>query len=351
MNLNKILTAGLFLSLALGQLQRLPGLPVYAHDLILVLLLLNNFKRLKVYRPVVWFGLASLASLVLAATRLPLDQVLVGSLYLVRFLAYSLLINLKVDRRFLIFFSSAIAFLGLAQYLIVPDTRFLAGLNWDEHYYRLISPLFDPNFTGIILVLGLSLTYAYYRRTWWLYALYLPALLLTYSRSSYLALLAGGLYLALIKKKLRWFIIGGAVLALALLSLPRPGGEGVKLERLVSARQRISNYQLSIDFWRQSPVFGLGFDTLRYYRDNQASHSASGLDSSLLLVLVTTGVVGLAAYVNLLKHLWQKHPLMRLSLVALLTHSLFVNSLFYPWVMVWLFCLVFLDKAKTSGKL
>ncbi|MDZ4229052.1 MAG: hypothetical protein U1C50_02245, partial [Patescibacteria group bacterium] len=143
----------------------------------------------------------------------------------------------------------------------------------------------------------------------------------------------------------------GAVLALALLSLPRPGGEGVKLERLVSARQRISNYQLSIDFWRQSPVLGLGFDTLRYYRDNQASHSASGLDSSLLLVLVTTGVVGLAAYVNLLKHLWQNHPLMRLSLVALVTHSLFVNSLFYPWVMVWLFCLVSLDKDKTSGKL
>src|SRR3989304_8999963 len=112
---------------------------------------LVNFRRLKLFRPVVWFVLAGLASLTLAAFRLPPVNVLFSSLYLLRFLAYSLLLNIKIDRKYLLFFSSAIAVFGLAQYILIPDTRFLAVLNWDDHYYRLLSTLLDPNFTGIIL--------------------------------------------------------------------------------------------------------------------------------------------------------------------------------------------------------
>lgn len=351
MNLNKILIALLFLSLAFGQLQRLPGLPLYLHDLILLVLLLINRRRLKLFRPVLWFGLAGLISLVIAAFKLPLNEVLIGSLYLLRFLAYSLLIGLKIDRKFLLFFSTAIAVLGLAQYLFLPDTRFLFTLNWDDHYFRLISTLFDPNFTGIILVLGLILICFKRPLSRPLLVLHLSALLLTYSRSSYLALAAAGLYWALVTKKLKWFFLSLVVLAVVLLALPRPGGEGVKLERLFSIEQRMDNYREGISLWRQAPAFGLGFNTLRFYRNDFVSHAASGLDSSLLFVLATTGVIGLLTYLNLLMLLWRKNLLLRLSLTALLIHSLFVNSLFYPFVMIWLFTLVSLDKQPSSGKI
>ncbi len=341
--MSNLLTWLLFVSLAWGELQRLPGLPLYFHDFVLAALLLVNWRRLKLFKSVLWFGLAGALSLVLAGFRLSLDQVLTGSLYLLRFLAYSLLINLKIDKKYLLFFSSAIAVFGLAQYLLVPDTRFLASLNWDDHYYRLLSTLFDPNFTGIILVLGLILIYLKRPLSWPLLSLHFLALLLTYSRSSYLAFLAAALYLAVVRRRLKIVLIGLGALSLIVL-LPRPGGEGVKLERWVSAWQRLDNYRLGVGLWRQAPLFGLGFNTLKYYRDNPLSHSAGGLDSSLLFVLATTGVVGLLAYLNLLRALWQKNPLPRASLAALLAHSLFVNSLFYPFAMIWLFSIGSLDK-------
>lgn len=334
--MNKVLLPLLFLSLSLGQLQRLG--PVYLHDLILGIILLANFRRLKLPKAFIGFGLTGLISLIAAAFRLPLPVVLSGSLYLLRFLAYSLILNLKIDRRYLLFFSAAVAALGLIQYLLVPDTRWLAAAGWDDHYYRLISTLLDPNFTGIILVLGLVLTYFSYPRSWRLYLLHLTALLLTYSRSSYLALFAAITAIAVIKRKFRYILFILLFLSFLYL-LPRPGGEGVKLERLTSAKQRLSNYRLGAELWRQSPVFGLGFNTLRYFRDNPASRSAPGLDSSLIFVLATTGVVGLLAYLNLLRSLWQKNRLLRVSLVALLVHSLFVNSLFYPFALIWLLAL------------
>src|SRR3989344_442832 len=43
---------------------------------------------------------------------------------------------------------------GLFQYWLIPDMRFLAILGWDDHYFRLVSTQFDPNFTGLLLVLG-----------------------------------------------------------------------------------------------------------------------------------------------------------------------------------------------------
>ena len=121
----------------------------------------------------------------------------------------------------------------------------------------------------------------------------------------------------------------------------------MKLERWFSIEQRFDNYREGIGLWQKSPIFGLGFNALRYYRNDPISHSAGGLDSSLLFVLATTGVVGLLAYLNLLRWLWQKSLLLCVSLAALLVHSLFVNSLFYAFVMIWLFSLASLDKKKT----
>ena len=60
MNPNKILIPLLFLTLALGQLQRLPGGLIYAHDLIIILLLLLNYSQLKFSRPWLIFVLSAI---------------------------------------------------------------------------------------------------------------------------------------------------------------------------------------------------------------------------------------------------------------------------------------------------
>ncbi|MDZ7587429.1 MAG: O-antigen ligase family protein [Patescibacteria group bacterium] len=342
MNLNKILIYLLFFILPFGQLERFPGLPLYLHDLVIILLITLNIKFLNFSRPTLWFLASAGLSLILALFKLPFNQILFSSLYLFRWLAYACLLpiyqHLKLDLKPLLkYLCLVLAVFGIFQYLLVPDTRFLAGLNWDDHYYRLISTVFDPNYLGLIFVLGLILFNLQLLPSLILFT----ALLFTYSRSSYLALIIVGLYLAIIKKKFKIFIFALFAFIFALYFLPRPGGEGVKLERWFSVEQRLANYKESFQLIKLSPVFGLGFNTLRYYRNDFVSHAAAGLDSSLLFVFATTGIFGLIFYLNLVRNLWPTSALVKLSLMAILVHSLFQNSLFYPLIMIWLWSVVY----------
>ncbi|MBU3923277.1 O-antigen ligase family protein [Patescibacteria group bacterium] len=341
MNLNKILIYLLFFILPFGQLERFPGLPLYLHDLVILLLIMLNLKFLKLSRSIWLFVFACLLSLIINIFRFSFPEILFSSLYLIRWLAYACLLpifrRLKLDLKPLLkYLCLALAILGILQYLFIPDTRFLAALNWDDHYYRLISTVFDPNYLGLIFVLGLILFNLQLLPSLVLFI----ALLLTYSRSSYLSLLAVIFAYVILKKKFKylWLILIFAFLPF----LPRPGGEGVKLERIFSINQRFANYQESLQLIKVSPVVGLGFNTLRYYQGDPVSHAAAGLDSSLLFVLATTGVIGFLAYLNLLKSFWQISLLVKLSLVAILVHSLFQNSLFYPLIMIWLWSVVYL---------
>jgi len=92
------------------------------------------------------------------------------------------------------------------------------------------------------------------------------------------------------------------------------------------------------------------------FMEDSQEHSASGSDSSLLTIWVTTGLVGLLAYAWLLIALireawrtWRDKTIPRLwqgfgvglvgAWAALLVHSVFINSLLYPHIMqvMWLF--------------
>jgi len=148
------------------------------------------------------------------------------------------------------------------------------------------------------------------------------------------------------------------VFTLTVLLLPRPGGEGVRLEREASIKARLINWKQSLIIAKDHPFFGVGFNTYRYAQKNygfleeknwQVSHAGAGADSSLLFVLATTGIVGLSAYLLLLKRILDALFSIPLSppslaafasLLALLVHSLFANSLFYPWIMGWLWILL-----------
>jgi len=134
-------------------------------------------------------------------------------------------------------------------------------------------------------------------------------------------------------------------LTLIIFLLPRPASSGVELERTFSILARFKNYQETLAVWEKSPLFGVGYNNLclakiKYLNHGDyLSHSCSGSDSSLLGLLATGGVLGLISFTSLLKQIVKNLDYQNLGggfsacLVALLTHSLFVNSLFYPWVM------------------
>lgn len=178
------------------------------------------------------------------------------------------------------------------------------------------------------------------------------ALALTYSRSAYLAYLVAMALIAWYKKSVKFFLAVLGVGIITVLLLPRPGGEGVRLERKSTIRARIDNWQQSLVIGFKKPLFGWGFNTYRYVQKNlglldeenwQKSHAAAGADSSLLFVWATTGLIGLISFLCLGIKIFKQNRSSIVavsSLAAVLIHSFFNNSLFYAWVMIWMWILL-----------
>ena len=152
-------------------------------------------------------------------------------------------------------------------YIFSPDMRMLRILGWDDHYYRLIGPLLDPNFMGIIISVGVILTIRQLcsnrqrpdQRSLNLVKLcsFSIALGLTFSRSSLLALGAG--FLALLglnfvnKQRIIWkvfsqFFLTAMIISVTLCCAPKPGGAGVNLSRSYSIWSRAHYDKLWLNF-------------------------------------------------------------------------------------------------------
>lgn len=381
-----------FLTFTSGQLTRFqlaPAVWIYLQDIFILFLSLASLIKLckqkkffnyNLSRPLLAFALAGLLSLLAGSFFVNLSDLLVASLYFIRWLAYAGLyfyfsgikhqrlkiklksLSLNLNQIFL-FSGLAMAVLGLLQYFFLPDTRSLKLFGWDDHYYRLIGVLFDPGFTGIIMVflvflaLGIGKSFTQKLLT---AGIPLLALFLTYSRTSYLALLAGVMTYIFLKKKYK--LGTGLIIAffIALFFLPKFNSEGTNLLRTYSLFDRVETWNQGFKIYSKSPILGVGFNTLRYlkkdlgYLDENwlASHSASGIENSYFFVLATTGILGLSAYLWLIAksfHKINKSPLHKdgfpswgklASLTAVCVHSFFLNTLFYPWVMVWFWFLL-----------
>lgn len=328
-----------------------------------------------------WFVAIAVLSLVWQIGRLSLTQVFASSMYLIRFIFYSLLfiffsqpIYAKWGKPLLLINGLGLATLGFFQLLFYPNLRNLSYLGWDPHQFRIFSSFLDPNFLGIILVLTLFLGYQIWQQghfkkmlspTLLLMLLVetMVALLLTYSRGSYLAFLAGVFVWLLLKRKVKLFLLAGIFFISLLFFLPKPGGEGVNILRTISVEARWQNNLEAIYLWRKSPLIGVGFNTLRLVRtealgETQA-RSGGGFHNSWLFLLTTTGILGLFSYfaiwqkliMNIVKGkiFSEKNTLILASLTAVAVHSLFDNSLFYPSVMYFGFILAGSLSSDHSG--
>ena len=291
-----------------------------------------------------------------------LKDLLIGSLYLLRLFAYSGMFVVVWNRlknrggikkkifEFLIVATFFIAVFGWLQYFLFPDLRPFTVWGWDDHLFRIVGTFIDPTFTAIILVFGTITSLTYFqksRKTLSLFAfiIMLLALCFTYSRAGYLSLIVGFLTYISLKRKIKVSIIVLPLFVLGLFFLPRPSSEGVHLERTYSIKARFQNYYETAKIFAKNPVFGVGYNNFcwarqKYFNDiNPDSHSCSGSDSSVLLILATTGIVGFMMFLffilSLVKQLdFNFYGTVFLScLSSVFVHSLFSNSLFYPWVM------------------
>lgn len=331
-------------------------------SLVIVISEWNAFKKHKFYLKS--FLVAATFSLLASLSFIPLEKVVVGSLYLFRFTAYSSLFFLtkqvidenlsmkKVILNSLLVISVVAAIFGWVQYLWLPDLRFLKYIGWDDHLFRLVGTFLDPTFMGLILVIGILISFSNTINTKKLISIFvfiflLITLGLTYSRASYLALFVGFSYYLF--KKTRNLIVPLVLLTFLLLIplLPRPSSEGVKLERTHSIIAKVVNYKETYTVFIKNPLFGVGFNNLCFireelYADNLNSHSCFGSDSSFLFILATTGIVGFLIFTTAVISVYGDIPrdefgdVWKATFFAVLVHSQFANSLFYPWTLVYL---------------
>jgi len=351
--------------IVLGQLpgfflDRIFTLPFTIHPLDFFLVVFAFLGLKKIRKPIPLWIKAGLSFLVIGLFSLILYSIVNNELvifrslfYLLRYFAFLFSIYFffkeREDKNLLNLVGLAgigVAILGWMQYFLSPDIRVLKIYGWDDHLFRLVGSYLDPAFTGIILVLVLLIFVNQYFKTKskiYIVAITFLALtvLFTYSRSSYLALFSGLFTFVLSTKYKKILII---ILFLVLIPfLPRPSSEGVKLERLHSIYLKIENSKYGLSIVNENPLFGIGLNNVcnvkvENFKDSFVSNSCSGLDNSILFILVTTGVVGLVLFADFILHIYrstsQRYRALILSIgAALSVHTMFTNTIFYVGVL------------------
>lgn len=371
----------LILSLSLGQVFRLPigesGISITPTDVLAfftVTLWLGRrmkkgvaFGRLGL--PIFVFIGIGFLSLVLNSRSLTPLEFSISFLYLVRFAFYVGLyfvvreLNSRskaTTMHWLVISGSLAVLFGFVQYFLYPDLGNLRYAGWDEHLYRLFSTFLDPNFAGaffvLALILLLELFFAKKDKRFHLLlivggVLTVVGILLTYSRGAFLMFVVGLTTFLLLRRKYRMLLFSLALFVLGIAILPKGLSEGVNIFRTSSILARGKAAEQAITILKDNPLFGVGFNAYRYAQRRygffppeenwRTVHAGAGTDNGFLFVLATTGIVGFITYL----YLWwtvlkKRDPLVQSSVVALFVNSFFLNSLFYPTIMAWVFLLL-----------
>lgn len=333
----------------------------------------EKIKKTTLEKPFFLFTLLAFVSLLGSLSLFSFKEVLVGGLYWLRWVIYGGFFffwvseKKKIDphKKFLkimLILGVMIGIFGLIQFLFWPDLKPLSVYGWDPHYFRVVGSFLDPGFTGLILALSLLLFFDLYwpliskgklrLKHFFLFGLiYLP-LILTYSRSAYLALLTGTAIFTGKKKAIRFGLVIFLLFLSTILVVSKPVGEGGRLLRTYSLITRVISWQEAVEIGLKRPFLGIGFNTYRYAKRDysflhdenwQLTHAGGGADSSFFLVFATTGIFGALAFYFLGAKLAlsaQKNSLALATLGAVFAHGWFLNSFFYPWIMSWLWLIL-----------
>lgn len=407
----------LFVTL-IGNLVRIPLMgdtSILLADILLPVLVVFGFflmvqrKQRLIQSPITWpiflLLLIMLASLVYGTILwgLGIKEVIVSFLYLIRYLEYAALFLLfplafsTQDERKKIFDVSiwvglGITALGYLQYIFIPDFRFMAAQGWDPHIGRLLGTWYDPNFMGgflafmCTLLLAQAIVKIQNRNLshlkdipWFEIAAMLfmiGALVLTFSRSAYLALIVGFLMVALIRSP--YVLLAGALVAIIAASQSPRMQERIQgaIELDETSRLRIQSWIETSQVIAYSPFLGVGYNTLKFVQDDLGTaaagqHSGSGSESSLITILITTGPLGLLVFMWIYFRTWienlfvlrhkkqQSNEFTQIISLALFAgiplwfvHSWFVNDLFYTFIItfIWIYFAIFYAQRNTLEK-
>jgi len=286
----------------------------------------------------------------------------IGGLYLIRIIVYGCFFYIvyflskpnlsELIKNVWIKVAVVFSLVGFIQLIWFPDFYHLSLLGFDPHIGRLTSSFLDPNFAGVFIALVLVVVVWNFHKNPLVYSLIFGllflALMLTFSRTGYLVFLTEFLIIGVLKSR-KIMLIGILLFLTTLMMIPRISERivgGLKVD--VTASERLTSWQDGIEIWKLSPIYGVGYNNLRFYQNQlqntkttsfNGGRSGAGIDSSWLLILATTGLIGFLIFVffwlylayRLISH-QQYYPLA--MVLGLFVGSWFINALFYPAILV-----------------
>lgn len=356
--------------------------------------LIKNIRSDNLFVPIVLVLTIMCVSLAVNFKYFSNNEILVGLSYIARWLLYASLYfvvksfppEFKKKILYLLLITGGLfTFFGYIQYFFYSTLRNLYYLGWDEHMHRMFSTFLDPNFAGaffvlyLFLLLGTLLYLLNNNKTrqagfiGFISIFSLISIFLTYSRSALIMLLAATVIFSILTKKIKW--IFGIILILAVfvvMSSKNFSVENVNLFRIASTEARLDSAKIALRIINDNPFLGVGFNTYRYTQirygfrnevNSSLSHADAGTDNSFLFISATTGIIGLIFYLNLLwkilKTSYQNYKKYKdrhvqryivivviVSMGGIMVNSLFINSLFYSGMLIWMWILLGLREHK-----
>jgi len=358
-----LLLFAIFISLLTGQFARIELISslanVYVHEFFLLIFIgssvvqwgLAPLKNIFKSKSILIFSLLVIFSFVLSFSEFTPLQNGIALLYLARIVlhcifgiyVFTLIKRKKYIKSYLnkilFFFSIFLLIVTAIQYIFFPNFWWAYKLGWDPHVFRALGIYFDVFIAAALY--GLFALYWFLKNKKVLSFLFVVALVLSFSRSAYIAFIMSIFYYFITQKKWKELIAVVCLFGSLIILAPKPQGEGVNLFRTASINARIQDYKRGIVLWQKKPLFGFGYNRIRFAKEQSSlisaddrSHSLSSYHSSFLIILVTTGIIGLAGTIFLIVQLFAKYPRIRIYLLYVLTMSLFDNVLLHALVIL-----------------
>jgi len=282
------------------------------------------------FKPVLWFSLWCLASLVIGKIHfgLPLKDTAFSGLYLGRWVAYSFLYVVTYEvttsrsrarqmTNWVVLGCGLFAIFGLIQVFFLPSDFALAlhpearaFLDYDPQGRRLVSSFLDPNmaagFVTIPALMSISFYIHGYKRWGAGALLLLGALVATLSRGAGVGFLVGYLFLVYISKGHRKVALQviAIIAILVLFASPMLLIWMDSLNKLTfsdhSTNARLYEWLLAFNAIRDNWLTGIGFNTFGYvwpnYGTAKEGTASFGMENDLIMIMMLTGVIGFGLY-------------------------------------------------------
>jgi len=229
------------------------------------------------------------------------------------------------------------------QVFLYPNLRNLAYLGWDVHYNRAFGLFFDTSVSATVYGFLFFFWLIFNKKK---YLIFLPFLLFllfyTYSRWLIFSFLITSSFYFLKNKEPKKIFFILLLLFFFLLLFPQKSGIGVGIKRFFSIESRIKENILGIRMGLKNPLFGIGYNRIRFFRqrnnllwqsDFNIHHGASSFQSTYTTIFVASGIFGLLFFIKIIFLLLKQDKKFFYPLFFVCLGSLADNLLLHPFIL------------------